>query len=122
MTGQGQEERGALGRRVPETRTRPPIVTSVSRAKAWGERGEGGVTLEGAGRSWGTPRAGAEGMNTPGEGREAGKQNGDLSPRRVRAGPVFKPEANLIEFGDLVGESEQRAEVGGRVGGSSGSG
>ena len=30
-----------------------------------------------------------------------------MSPRRVRAGPVFKPEVNLIEFGDLVGESEK---------------
>ena len=30
-----------------------------------------------------------------------------MSPRRVRAGPVFKPEVNLIEFGDLVGESEE---------------
>ena len=41
-------ERGT-GRQSPGTRTRPPVVTSVGRAKAWGERGEGGVTLE---RSW----------------------------------------------------------------------
>ena len=62
MTGQGQEERGALGGRVPETRTRPPVVTSVGRAKAWGERGEGGATLEGSwtqlgGRQEWVPRA-----------------------------------------------------------------
>lgn len=83
------------------------------------KEGDPGGELDAAG---GTPRVGAQGISTPVEGQEGGKQNGDMSHRRVREGPVFKPEENLIEFGDLVGKSEERAEVGGRVGGSSGSG
>ena len=73
MTGQGQEERGAPGPRVPETRTRPPVVTSVSRAKAWGERG-GGVTLEGGWMQLGDTKSGCRGHEYPWggtRGREA---------------------------------------------------
>lgn len=43
-------------------------------------------------------------MKTPGEGREGGKQDGDVSCRRVREGPVSKAEENSIELWALVEE------------------
>ena len=119
--GQGQEERGnreAESLRPGRDLLLPPLSAGPRPGGKEAKEGGPGGELDAAG---GTPRVGAQGMSTPAEGQGGGKQNGGMSHRRVSEGPVLRPE-NLIEFGDLVGKSEERAEVVGRVGGSSGSG
>ena len=76
----------------------------------------------GADAVWGTPRVGAEDTKTPGEGRDRGKQDGDVSCRRVREGPVSKAEENSIELWALVEESEEAGIWGAKVSRGAGGG